>query len=413
MAGIKETLAARNEKKETIYYSTGLDLLDLCIGGGEGFGLKGGYIYNFVGDKSAGKTFLAIETLVANKHRFGKSFHPNHDDAESGCTFDTQSMYGMDLYGAKPPRKSNTVEEMDANLGCWLDEIEQDPGIYVVDSLDGLSSEDKEERADVRQALMEKGKPVEDSGSFGMGSAKFLSQEFFKTKAGAINNTKAILIIVSQVRTNLEPGLYKPKHTRSGGKALDFYAHTCLWLTTIRKIIRKVDGEERIVGAYVQAETKKSKTARPYRKVRFSLYFDYGMDNLGSNIDYLFDLRNDDGSIRETPASAIAWSGKACTFQDLLQWLKDNDAYDTAKEFKRAETGKAALSQEWVSSYIQKVPALKEKLEEDYGVTMTRDQIIAMCENDPEKAAELTARVRAKWEGIEESMLSNRKPKYA
>lgn len=415
MAGEREAIEKNAKASATpaTYYTTGLDLLDLCVGGAPGcYGFPGGYIVNFVGDKSAGKTLLAIEMLVANKMKFGKKFHPNHDDSESGCTFDTMKMYKVDLYGDFEPRKSNTVEEMDANVGLWLDSLgKEGRGIYVVDSLDGLSDEEHEERAAVRKKLQAKGETVENKDSYGMGAAKFLSQDFFKTKAGEIQNHDALLIIVSQVRENLEPGMFKPKYVRSGGKALDFYSHTCLWLSTVSKIVRKVGNESRVVGVVVQAETKKSKTPRPYRKCRFSLYFDYGLDNIGSNIDYLFDLRNDDGSLKPD-AETVPWAGKSASFNERIAWLKEKGLYDGVKNAKKAETGNTAISADWLSNHIQSTPELKAAYEESWGVTMSRTALIKMCEDDPKMATELTARVRAKWEQIEAECLSGRKGKY-
>ena len=414
MSEARKAIEGAEIPKAQTWYTTGLDLLDLCVGGAPGaFGFPGGYIINFVGDKSAGKTLLYIEMLIANKRRFGKVFKPNHDDSESGCTFDTKALYGVDLMEGKEPTKSATVEEMDANVGNFLSGLGKNgKGIYVVDSLDGLSSNDNEERAEVRMKLAASGKDVENRGSYGMGSAKFLSQDFFKTKAGMIQNHDALLIIVSQVRENLEPGMFKPKYTRSGGKALDFYAHTCLWLSTVRKIIKKVGDEERVVGVIVQAETKKSKTPRPYRKVRFSLYFDYGMDNIGSNIDYLFDLRKDDGSLKPG-ADSIPWKGKQASFQDLLAWLKEIGEYEGVKLAKRKETGTSAIGAEWLGNHLQTTPELKAKLEETFGQTMSRDALVKACEDSPSMAEELTQRVREKWEAIESSMSSERKPKYA
>ena len=110
------------------------------------------------------------------------------------------------------------------------------------------------------------GKEIKDKGTYGMATPKFLSSEFFKTQTGKFADKNASLIIVSQVRENLNAGMFGKKHKRSGGKALDFYAHTVLWLTTWIKIKKKdVDGNERQIGVIVEAKTEKSKTPRPYR----------------------------------------------------------------------------------------------------------------------------------------------------
>lgn len=415
MSDVKEAvdeMASPASRSTPVRYTTGLDLLDLVVGGGEGMGFPGGYIVNFVGDKSAGKTALAIETLVANKVKFGKAFHPNHDDAESGCTFDTQRMYGVELYGDKPPRKSKTVEEMDANIGLWLEELgKKGLGIYVVDSLDGLSDEDKEERAEARKELMEKGKTVKDPGTYGAGAPKFLSQEFFKTKAAAVQDANALLIIVSQVRENLNAGMFGKKLKRSGGKALDFYSHTCLWLSTVRKIVRKVGDESRVVGVVVEARTEKSKTPRPYRSCRFTFYFDYGLDNIGTSLDYLFDLRGEDGDLTKD-AQAVAWKGRAAGLPELLEWLRKENLYEIAKAEKKEATGRAQLTMDWIGEWIRADADRKAKYEAEFGVSMTRDALIQLIESDEAMQRELKERVITKWEATERAVASNRRPKY-
>lgn len=407
-----EEAATPAAPRKHVWYTTGCDLLDLVVGGGLGMGFLGGYVVNFVGDKSAGKTALAVEMLVANKVRYGKDFHPNHDDAESGFTFDTQAMYGIDLYGDKEPRKSNSVEEMDANVGVWLDSLgKRGKGIYVVDSLDGLSNEDQEDRADERKAQMVKGTDIKNKGSYGMGTPKFLSQDFFPTRVNALQDCDALLVIVSQVRENLNAGLFGKKLKRSGGKALDFYAHTSLWLATVRKIVKKVNGEERIVGVLVEAKTEKSKTPRPYRSCRFAFYFDYGIDNTGTSLDFLFDLRTDEGELKKE-AEAVAWKGKSASFKDILEWLKSVGLYEQAQADKRAESGRAVLNGEWVGDWIRGDAARKSLFEAEFGISMTRDALIKAIDADPAMQAELKERVIAKWEAIEASMRTDRAPKY-
>ena len=66
--------------------------------------------------------------------------------------------------------------------------------------------------------------------------------------------------------------------------------------------------------------------------------------------------------------------------------------------------------------WLQQDPVRKKAYEDYFGRTYTRDQLIEMCENDQEMYAELTRRVREKWEAIEDAarftVLGNRPPKY-
>lgn len=395
--------------QSTDYYSFGCTLLDLLVGGGTGMGVPGGYMINLVGDKSAGKTLISMEMLAANYHRWKKTgFKWNVDDAESGNTFDTRGTYGVNLV-PEDARKSNTVQEMDANVGTWLGELKKrDRGIYVVDSLDGLSDNESEAAAEAREKLLAEGKEVVDKGSYAMGTAAFLSKSFFKVRTGQLAEKNAVLVIVSQVRENLDAGLYVKKFKRSGGKAMDFYAHTCLWLSTIKKI----EKNGLAIGVVVEAKAEKSKTPRPFRSCRFSILFGYGIDEIGSNLDYLFNLRGKDGELVNA-AKAIAWSGKEKSLKNLVGFLQQNGLDKAAREAKKKDDGKPQLSVEWLLDWIPQQDSLAAAYRSEFGDgTVDRETLIQQIDNDPAMRVELKQRVIAKWEALEAAVAVQRKGKY-
>lgn len=411
-----KTETPQREHPPVRYFTTGSTLLDLVVGGGLGMGFPAGRIVNFVGDKSSGKTFLALEMLAANAHRIGPKFQHNYDDSETGCTFDTQNLYGLDLV-PEDSRTSETVEEMDANVGLWLRDLKKGQcGIYVVDSLDGLSDADKEARSEERMKALESGKEVKDKGTFGMGTPKFLSQEFFKTKTMEFADKDALLLIISQVRDNLDAFSFK-KYTRSGGKALDFYAHTVVWLANVTKIKVK----DRVVGVVIEAKTEKSKTPRPYRSCRLSVYFDYGVDNIGSNLDYLFDLRGKQGELLKV-ASNVPWDAKPANKENMTAFLESAGLLERVKEEKKRRTKSAQLSMDFIDEWLDEyemdlvgdeLKAHMDRKKEFFGRTYTRDELIREIESNPEMEAELERRVIAKWEEAESEIKTDRRSKYA
>ena len=78
----RNILNSKEEKIKMIYFSSGCLLLDLVLGGKKGvFGVPSGRFINFVGDKSAGKTFLANEFLANAYHKNPKKTqHLRQDD---------------------------------------------------------------------------------------------------------------------------------------------------------------------------------------------------------------------------------------------------------------------------------------------------------------------------------------------
>jgi len=417
---------AKETVKKTPYMSMGSDLLNLLVGGDKGvMGLPYGAILGIAGDRSSGKTFVKNEILAANYHANGgnlNKFAWFSDDCESGDTFDTERLYGMNArprdsegylrIGKKKVEDSVTVEDMDAHVSLMLEYMDTLPddavGIYAIDSLDGLSDASKEAMEGARLGQLKAGKDVEDKGNYGMQIPKFLSQNFFRTKHKKLEDAHCSLIIISQIRDKIDSMGYGQKWEVSCGKALEFYCHTRIFLQTIRKIER--DGL--VVGAYVKATTFKSKTPRPFRTIYYTVYFDYGIDNIGSDLDYLFDLREKDGKLNGN-AAAIKWeAGADLSLQSMKDWMAEMGYTAECRNARKEREGNQNISMDFAKGWIAEDPERLAKFEERFGKQYTRDELIRMCENSPEMAAELTRRVIEKWEAHEDAVATQRPRKY-
>jgi recombination protein RecA len=393
----------RKKTPEKNRFNTGGDLLDIVVGGDKNvFGYPAGRVINIVGDKSTGKTFLACELIASAYYKYGKKFKWVYDDAESGFTFNTKSLYGFDIINDDAPR-SNTVEDLYCNYRKFLETIKKDEcGIYVIDSLDGLSSDEILNRSDDRYKKWNEGKNF-DKGSYQMGAAKFLSQEFFRGLAGESYNKKCLLVIISQVRDNIDPFSFK-KHKRGGGKALDHYCHTVLWLANSKKIKIK----DRIVGVVIKAKLDKSKTPRPYRECIFPILFDYGIDNTGANLDYLFDLRTDKGELR---TKQISWDGgnqDKLTSKVLRDFMKE---FGIEKEWNEFKKNNQVKRKEGMINFIKEHAGKEFEKRFSLSNLKSRKQMIQWIE-DKNKKDELRRRVVEKWEQIEDSIKTTRLKKY-
>jgi len=381
---------------------TGCDVMDMVVGGGERLGYRFGSTINIVGDYSSGKTFLACELIAACYYKYGKKLHWVYDDCESGFSFNTERLYGIEIMpqDIEARIKSSTVEDAYSNVRLFAESLKpKELGIYVIDSLDGLTSDESDGLAEERFQQFKKGKEFK-KGSFKMGKPKYLSQEFFPQLTDLLESTQVLLIVISQVRENIDPMSFS-KYNRAGGKAMDFYCHTVIWLANINKTKKK----GRAIGVTVKAKTTKSKTPRPYREMYFSLLFDYGMDNTGTNVDFLFDFRTDKGEIvKDAKAS---WSGKELSLDNLRQFLSENDVEEEyrstiSKKLKKSEV------MEWLAGH----ETLAERYKETFLTTMSREDLIAYIE-DNDLTETLKNRVEEKWEAIELSIKTTRRPKYS
>jgi recombination protein RecA len=267
------------------FFSTGCTLLDMVLGGGWALGR----VVNLVGDKSTGKTLLAIEaatnflkkfpTASAAYRESEAAFSDEYAVKQLGLPFD-RIVHGDKLI--------ETVEDFFEDLDGtdkkpgFLDTVGPSGGLYILDSLDALSDRDEMDRA-------------MDKGSYGTAKARKMS-ELFRRLVQKIEKKNVTLLIVSQVRENIGV-TFGRKYTRSGGKALDFYASQVIYLAQKRTIDKTIKGVTRPIGVEIKAKNDKNKCGLPYRECEFTIEFGYGVDDFGANLSWLFEVKHVNGPV--------------------------------------------------------------------------------------------------------------------
>lgn len=317
------------------FLSTGSSLLDCCLGGGWALGR----IANLVGDKSTGKTLLATEACASALRtnafkRIGKdSVRVVYDVAEGAIDYDVGKMYGISR-GEIIWRYSDTVEDFDKAISEEIAGLDETTGlVYVLDSLDSLTTEAekafdfaKHKRMAEREAEEKlsggKGKEKKkEKGTYGTEKAKLMNR-FFRRNVLPISQKEILLLIISQVRQKIGVSFGKKKK-RSCADALDFYEAQELWLSETQKIPKKVLKKDVVVGLRVRAINEKSKVGMPYRTVDMSLLFDYGLDNIGTNVDFLYNLVDGWGRAKKGVGKSLDWYGKQYTREGLISHIED------------------------------------------------------------------------------------------
>jgi recombination protein RecA len=256
------------------FIKTGCVVLDCVLGGGWPIGR----VSNIVGDKAVGKTLLAIEACAnfARQHPEGLIFYR---EAEAAFDVDYAATLGLPVDRVDFGEEGigtiwDTVEEVFEDLSNAIEAAKEagQPALYIVDSLDALSDSAEMER-DI------------DKGTYGTGKAKMMST-LFRQRIRGLKEARMALVIISQVRDKIGFG-FGDKHTRSGGRALDFYASIALWLSLTKTITKTHRGIKRPTGIRVQARCKKNKIAMPHRECEFPIKYAYGIDELPAILDWL------------------------------------------------------------------------------------------------------------------------------
>ncbi len=251
------------------FISSGCRLLDCVLGGGYAVGR----IINIIGDKSTGKTLLAIEAAA----NFAKTYEDGiiwYNEVEA--TFDKgyAETLGMPVERVKFVEEAFTVEEFFKTLQISVKETSKKgvPGLYILDSLDALSDE-AEQRRDM------------DEGSYGMEKAKKLG-ELFRRLVRNLGRANVTVIIISQVRDRIGR-TFGRKTRRSGGRALDFYASQVFYLSQLKEERKTIHKIRRTVAIRVKVKCDKNKVGLPFRECEFPLVFGYGVDDVMASLEWL------------------------------------------------------------------------------------------------------------------------------
>ena len=345
---------------------SGSTLLDLACSNSIYGAFKIGTMVNIIGDKSSGKTMLALSMLAecARLDRFD-GFDFIFDDVEAANAFDVGGMFGKKLADRiqEPLKhgKSDTIKELEANL---IKSIQKGkPFLYILDSFDALTTDEEIERAYARA------NDTKEKGSMGMQKAKG-GHELFRILCRELQTSKGLFAIISQVKEDIDP-MSMRKYKRTGGKALDFYAFHHIWLSMIGTIRAK----ERVIGHNVLDKVDKNKLNGNERVIAYDTYNSYGIDDVGSMVDFMI--------------AEKYWTSAG--------GRKDDEDEDDGPK----QRGK-----------IKKIKKRKVVVVPDFDFTGTRDQIIHMVdENKLER--KLKVMVADAWMEIEESLKLDRRPKYS
>lgn len=296
---IKTVLLAERQRRCLVgphLLSTGSTLVNLAISGDPHGGIPAGKYVFFVGDSASGKTFLALTCFAeAQLSKHFSSYRMIFDNVEDGALMDIRRYFGAAVADRlEPPAKdddgeplpSTTIEDFYFNIDDALQKAAKSgvPFIYVLDSMDSLSSDYEGKKFLEAKTASRKGKDAK--GSYGDGKAKTNSTYLRRVVAG-LRDTGSILIIICQTRDNIDAGLFEPSKTRSGGHALQFYAAVELWTGIRKRLKRTVHDKERQVGIVASVAVKKNRITGKEWQVTVPLYWSHGIDDVGGCVDYL------------------------------------------------------------------------------------------------------------------------------
>ena len=274
----KTKISEEYEGNTEIMISSGSTLLDLAMTGGRkrGGGFPGGIMVVAYGPSGSGKTILACEVAGSIQRQGGEV---NYKDSEARLDEKFSRIFDLQ-YDEINYDKPDTIPETFLPMSKWKVDTSKVNG-YIVDSLAALSTNMEMD---------------EDSGDkMGMRRAKEFS-EHLRKGARIVKNNNLLLFCTNQIREKADAQKFERKDINPGGKAIEFYSSLILRFSNTQKIIKEVNFKgkkvKRAIGIEATIEVVKSSVWKPYRDAKIYIYFDYGIDDIRANLQYIKDFSN-------------------------------------------------------------------------------------------------------------------------
>jgi len=229
----------------------------------------------------------------------------------------------------------DTIPKVFSPIRKWTPEPSQVVHGIFADSLAALSTE------------ME----LADKDQYGMRRAKEFSEELRKT-CRTLTEKNFLMVCSNQVRENIDAGMYEQRYRSPGGMSIGFYSSLRLRCWVRQKIKKKetIASKEitRVVGVETEVEVYKSSVWKPYRTSPLTILFDYGIDDVRENLQFVKD--HTDSTLYMLGETKLSRSlEKACSVVESEQleselrnqvinlWEEIEKKFDSERKPKRRE----------------------------------------------------------------------------
>lgn len=314
------------------FIPSGCCTLDCVLGGG--WALK--RISNVVGDSGTGKTLIAEEACANFARAYPREGTDliRYGEAEQAFDLEYAEGLGMPIERVEFHEDFDTVEQFYEDLNGFVHRVREKEGrgLYVLDSLDALS-----DAAEMDRAF--------DEDSFGAGKPKQMSK-LFRMLRREISESNVHLMIISQIRGNLNAGKFGRQWSRSGGRALQFYCSQIISLAHIARLNKERSKIKRAYGVTIKAFCDKNKIGLPFRDCEFDILFGYGIEDFDAGLQYLKTV----GRLKEF----------GVTEKEITEYIKELDtAAEESIEAERARLGET-VKRVWAEIEVQFLPTRKK-----------------------------------------------------
>ena len=246
------------------FISTGSSILDLAISNRPNGGIAVGRITEINGLESSGKSLIGTHILAETQKKGGLAVYI---DTETSVSREWLETIGVDVQNLLYLHVE-TVEDIFQcieNIVTKIRESDRERLVTIlVDSLAGASTK-VEMEADF------------EKDGWATSKAIIVSKAMRKITQ-MIGRERIALVFTNQLRQKLGV-MFGDPWTTSGGKALPFHSSTRIRLKNMGQI---KDTAKNVLGMKTRCQIIKNRLGPPLRHADFNLYFDSGIDDMGS-----------------------------------------------------------------------------------------------------------------------------------
>lgn len=317
----------------TEWVSTGSSTLDLAIANRPNGGLPVGRIAEFTGLEAAGKSLIMAHLLANTQKKGGLAVYI---DTENALSEEFLRAIGVDVANMLyiPLETIEDIFEAIENIIESIRKSSKDRLVTIVVDSVAAATTKVELEADY------------DKDGWATTKAILMSKAMRKI-TNMIGKQRIVLAFTNQLREKMGV-MFGDKYTTSGGKALGFHASVRVRLQSVGKLKAKIGSKEIIVGVETEATVTKNRLGPPYKKAKFEIYFDSGINDLGSWFTLLkeYGVLSGTGAwytlVREDTGEEIKfqskdWIAKLEADQDLKNYAYDKMCSVMISKYRHTE----------------------------------------------------------------------------
>ena len=309
----------------TGWVSTGSTDLDLAISNRPNGGLPAGRIAEFTGLEASGKSLIMAHLLANTQKKGGIAVYI---DTENALSEEFLTAIGVDVKNMLylPMETIEDIFEAIENLILDIRKSSRNRLVTIVVDSVAAATTKIEQDADY------------DKDGWATSKAIIMSKALRKV-TNLIGKERVVLAFTNQLREKLG-AMFGDKYTTSGGKALPFHASCRVRLQAVGKI-KDSDGE--IIGVETQAQVVKNRFGPPFKKAKFNIYFDSGIDDQASWLD----------TLKKYKVITVGGSWYTLVMEDTGEMVKfqSKDWRDILKRDDVYAYCKSAIEQHSITSY--------------------------------------------------------------